>query len=75
VRALVGYLENRIQCTEGIAKYVLMMDLAAVDYLWEAWARDKECGKLRGDQLDWEAGVALPDGVKPFRQSLVLVSN
>jgi integrase len=60
VTALIDYLENGIQRSEGITKCILMMDLAAIDYLWETWARGKECGELRADQVDLEAGIALP---------------
>jgi hypothetical protein len=60
VTALVSYLEDGIRRTEGITKCVLLMDLAAVDYLWESWARGKECGELRAKQVDMEEGVALP---------------
>jgi hypothetical protein len=60
VTALVSYLEDGIRRTEGITKCVLMMDLAAVDYPWESWARGKECGELRAEQVDLEEGVALP---------------
>jgi integrase len=60
VTALITYLEDGIRRTEGIARCVLMMDLAAVDYLWESWARGKECGELRAEQVDHEQGVSLP---------------
>jgi integrase len=60
VIALSTYLENGVERSEGNTKCVLMTDLATVDYLWESWARGKECGELRGDQLDLDAGVALP---------------
>lgn len=60
VTALVTYLEDGIQRSEGITKCTLMMDLAAVDYLWEAWARGKECGELRGDQINLATGIISP---------------
>jgi integrase len=60
VDALIDYLENGIKKSEGISKCVLMMDLAAVDYLWESWVRGKEYGELRHDQIDFEEEVALP---------------
>jgi integrase len=67
VSNLVGYLEGRIRLSCGIKKCVLMMDLAAVDYLWESWARGKECGELRADQIDFEEGLALPGWSKTVR--------
>jgi integrase len=60
VSDLVSYLEGRIRQCTGIMKCVLMTDLAAVDYFWETWARGKECGELRADQIDFEEGLALP---------------
>jgi integrase len=60
VEHLVEYLERGIEKSEGISRCTLMMDLAAVNYLWESWARGKECGKLRIDQVDFEAGIAEP---------------
>jgi integrase len=58
--ALITYLENGISRSEGLTRCMLIMDLAAVDYLWEAWARGKECGELRSDQVDLNKGVSLP---------------
>jgi hypothetical protein len=49
VEHLVEYLEQGIARSEGISQCTLLMDLAAVDYLWESWARGKECGELRVD--------------------------
>jgi hypothetical protein len=44
---LVDYLTARKNEVEGINKIVLLMDRAAVLYLWESWARGKECGELK----------------------------
>jgi integrase len=60
VEHLVQYLEQGIARSEDISRCVLLMDLAAVDYLWESWARGKECGELLIDQVDFESGVAEP---------------
>jgi integrase len=67
VSALVQYLEDGIRKSSGVTRCVLMMDLAAVDYLWESWARGKECGKLRSDQVDFENGIAEPGWSKTVR--------
>jgi hypothetical protein len=60
VTAFVEYLENGIERSNRITKCILLMDLATVDYLWETWARGKECGELRADQIDLETGIASP---------------
>lgn len=57
VRDLVDYLTRQINETEGIAKCVLLMDRAAVLYLWESWARGKECEELESQQIDQEDGL------------------
>lgn len=43
------------------------MDRAAVLYLWESWARGKECGELEGYQIDREEGLAFPGWNKTVR--------
>jgi integrase len=67
VDALIQYLEDGIRSSVGLVRCVLMMDLAAIDYLWESWARGKECGELRSDQVDFENGVAEPGWSKTVR--------
>jgi integrase len=67
VDALTDYLERRIAKSEGISCCVLMTDLAAVDYLWESWARGKECGQLRSVQVDFEGGASEPGWSKTVR--------
>jgi hypothetical protein len=68
VDSLTRYLEQGIAKSEGISCCVLMIDLAAVDYLWESWARGKECGELRTDQVDFEAGIAEPGWSKTVQK-------
>jgi hypothetical protein len=67
VTDLVEYLTRAIGAAEGIAKCVLMMDRAAVLYLWESWARGKECGELENRQIDREEGIAYPGWSKTVR--------
>jgi hypothetical protein len=67
VDALIKHLEDGISKSTGLKQCTLMMDLAAVDYLWESWARGKECGVLLADQVDFNAGVAEPGWSKTVR--------
>jgi integrase len=67
VESLTSYLEQGITRSTGLNQCVLMMDLAAVDYLWESWAQGKECGELRTEQVDFEAGVSEPGWSKTIR--------
>jgi integrase len=67
VDALIKYLEDGISKSTGLVRCMLMMDLAAVDYLWESWARGKECGELLANQVDFENGVAEPGWSKTVR--------
>jgi hypothetical protein len=64
---LVKYLEQRIVVSSGLRKCLLLMDLPAIDYLWESWARGKECGELGSDEVDFEDGVAEPGWSKMVR--------
>jgi integrase len=57
---LVDYLSRPVGEAAGIPKVVLLMDRAAVLYLWESWARGKEVGELEARQVDREDGIALP---------------
>lgn len=61
---LVKYLSRATAAATGIPKLVLLMDRAAMLYLWESWARGKECGKLEARQVDREEGIALPGSSK-----------
>lgn len=67
VNDLVEYLSREIAKAEKIGKIVLLMDRAAVLYLWESWARGKECGELEARQIDREDSVALPVWSKTVR--------
>jgi integrase len=64
---LVNYLEREANQSAGLRKCILRMDIAAVDYLWESWARGKECGELRAGEIDFEEGVAEPGWSKTVR--------
>lgn len=68
VGELVEYLDRQIEQSSGLRKCVLMTDLAAVDYLWESWARGKECGELRADEIDFSEGVAQPGWSKTIHK-------
>jgi integrase len=76
---LVEYLERQICGSTGLRKCVFMTDLTAVDYLWESWARGKECGELRADEVNFEDGIAEPSWSKTVRTepsaSIDLTSN
>jgi integrase len=65
---LVAYLEKSVQESSGVGRYVQLMDLCAVHYLWESWSRGKECGELRVDQVDFKRKEALPGWSKTVRQ-------
>jgi integrase len=65
---LINFMERQISQAVGLRKCILMMDLAAIDYLWESWARGKECGELRKDEIDFEEGVAKPGWSKTVHQ-------
>jgi hypothetical protein len=47
---LVDYLTTQASRAEGIAKCVLLMDRAAVLYLWESWARGKNAESWKADK-------------------------
>lgn len=55
VTDLVQFLEAKVQGATGIDRCMLLMDKAAIQYLWESWARGKECGELEVEQIDFEA--------------------
>jgi hypothetical protein len=67
VNNLVKYLSQEIEKAEKIGKIVLLIDRASVLYLWESWARGKECGELEARQIDREESVALPGWSKMVR--------
>lgn len=68
VQDLVDYLGKQIETAQGLGKIVLLMDRAAILYLWESWARGKECGKLEAQKVDREKGVAYPGWSKTVRE-------
>jgi integrase len=67
VEDLVNYLEREANQSAGLRKCILRMDIAAVDYLLESWARGKECGELRAGEIDFEERVAEPGWSKTVR--------
>jgi integrase len=64
---LIEYLNREVGKATGIGKLVLLMDRAAILYLWESWARGKECGELEARQIDQDEAVALPGWSKTVR--------
>jgi integrase len=70
VNDLIEYLNREVGKATGIGKLVLLMDRAAVPYLWESWARGKECGELEARQIDREEAVALPGWSKTVHAEL-----
>jgi hypothetical protein len=60
VEDLISYLEGEAERRTGLRECVLRMDIAAVDYLWESWARGKECGELLTSEVDFDGEVAEP---------------
>lgn len=68
VEDLITYLEGKAERSEGLRKCLLRMDIAAVDYLWESWARGKECGELCAREVDFKEGVSEPGWSKTVRK-------
>jgi integrase len=68
VSSLTDYLEGQISRSIGLRRCVLIMDKAAVDYLWESWARGKECGELRAAEVDFNEGVSTSGWSKTVRK-------
>jgi integrase len=68
VEDLIAYLEGKAEKSEGLRKCLLRMDIAAVDYLWESWARGKECGELSVREIDFKEGVSEPGWSKTVRK-------
>jgi integrase len=67
--ALLAYLAEQLGRTpEGIERCTLLMDQAAVLYLWESLARGKECGNLSRRQTELEERAAYPGPSKTVRQ-------
>jgi integrase len=65
---LIAYLEKLVSESSGLSRCEQLMDLTAVQYLWESWRRGKECGELRADQVDFKTKEALPRWSKTVRQ-------
>jgi integrase len=67
--ALLAFLAERLAMTaEGIEQCTLLMDQAAVLYLWESLARGKECGQLSGGQVELDEIAAYPGWSKTVHQ-------
>lgn len=65
---LVEFLDTKIQSARGLERCVLLMDKSAVLYLWESWARGKECGELEIEQIDFDAAEAHPGWTKTIQK-------
>jgi integrase len=69
VEDLIQSLRDKINAKRiGIERCRLIMDLAAVLYLWETWVRGKECGTLERRQVHEAEGVVLPGWSKTIQQ-------
>jgi integrase len=67
--ALLAFLAGQSASTpEGLEHCTLLMDQAAVLYLWESLARGKECGNLSRQQVELEERAAYPGPNKMVRQ-------
>lgn len=65
---LIAHLEKAVGESSGLNWCLQLMDLIAVQYLWELWSRGKECGELRADQVDFKTEEALPGWSKTVRE-------
>lgn len=68
VEQLVAYLNREVTRSRGFDRCCAAMDRAIVLYLWETWARGKECGELERRQVDSEAGIVRPGWSKTVRE-------
>ncbi|GAQ93281.1 hypothetical protein KFL_014130010, partial [Klebsormidium nitens] len=68
--ALLGFLAERVRGeTDALELCTLLMDQAAVLYLWESLARGKECVSLSANQIEGgESPAAFPGWSKTVRQ-------
>jgi integrase len=67
--ALLAYMAGQLATTpEGIERCTLLMDQAAILYLWESFARGKEFGNLSRRQVELGERAAYPDPRKTVRQ-------
>lgn len=69
VERLVAHLRERLEQETGIQRCVVAMDMAAVTYLWETWARGKECGEVEAGQVNREAGLIRPGWSKTVKEN------
>lgn len=68
VKDLVEYLNKEVKRSSGLERCVAAMDRAIVLYLWETWARGKECGEIEMRQVDSSSGVIRPGWSKTMRE-------
>ncbi|GAQ85468.1 putative Phage_integrase [Klebsormidium nitens] len=67
--ALLAHLARLIQASgPGLERCVLLTDQAAVLYLWESRAREKDCGQLQRQQVKLGEQAAYPGWSKTVRQ-------
>lgn len=60
VKKLIEYLNDGVRRAVGIERCRFAMDRAIVLYLWETWARGKECGNVSAREVDMHEGVVRP---------------
>lgn len=65
---LVEFLSREVERAKGIERCGAAMDRAIVLYLWETWARGKECGTVEVRQIDEEKGEVRPGWSKTVRE-------
>lgn len=69
VMGLIEYLNNEVRKLRGVERCVAAMDSAVVLYLWESWARGKECGSVtEKHQIDFAGRVVRPGWSKTVRE-------
>jgi hypothetical protein len=69
VEELVDFMLGEIRkLDKGVERCSAIMDLAAVLFVWEAWTRGKECGKLEKRQVHETEGVVLPGWSKTVQK-------
>lgn len=68
VIGLIEYLNSSVQQATGIERCRLAMDRAIVLYLWETWARGKECGNVAAREIDMQEGIVRPGWSKTVRE-------
>ncbi|GAQ88041.1 putative Phage_integrase [Klebsormidium nitens] len=68
VTQLVEHLNREVRSRKGISRCCAAMDRAAVLYLWETWARGKECGTVEAGQVDVADSIVRPGWSKTIRE-------